>query len=149
MSVIGLTEVENNLLAPHNMGREPQSAFGLYSDSNRSVTFDSVICVEVEKENDDPWLSHSASTAFHSESNIPRKISPSLYRDPQSSPIVTKRTLRDPLVYPFNSEYLSFLARVLSMYFRVNISIDETFHTLKSNDSSTEWSSKDSKTKCF
>ena len=30
------------------------------------------------------------------------------------------------------------------MYFRITILIDEAFHTIKSNDSVTEWSSKDS-----
>ena len=35
------------------------------------------------------------------------------------------------------------------MYFRITILIDEAFHTIKSNDSVTEWSSKDSNDPMF
>ena len=142
--MIGLNTVENYLLVPHEMGREPDTVFCMYSDSRRHISFDSFISQIEENVCDGSCLTNSVPTVFHSESDIVRKISPRLYEDPKAPLIVTKRTLRDPLVDLVNSEYLSFLARGLSMYFRITILIDEAFHTIKSNDSVTEWSSKDS-----
>ena len=43
MSVIGLNTVENYLLVPHEMGREPDTVFCMYSDSRRHISFDPFI----------------------------------------------------------------------------------------------------------